>query len=224
MRITAKLFLLFFLSLIYLKTLTAQEIISAKPDLTDPANISHWTLDGSGLWKIDNGQLILYKAGIPAPEGSLRRPSALAIFKTKSMKQVNVEANIQSLVDTATIHRDLEIIVGYESPTRFYYVHLAGTTDKVHNGIFLVDNADRKRIDNGKGIPQLKDKKWHHVQVTRDGDTGKIEVFVDGSKEPVLYAVDKTICCGQAGFGSFDDTGYFKNISINGTVDLSNNN
>jgi hypothetical protein len=107
-------------------------------------------------------------------------------------------------------------VIAYESPTRFYYVHLAGIADNVHNGIFLVNNSDRVRIDSGTGKPQLTDLRWHHVRVTRDGTSGQISVYVDNSKRPVLEAIDTTICCGRVGFGSFDDTGEIRRIAITG--------
>ena len=44
--------------------------------------------------------------------------------------------------------RDVQLILGYQSPTQFYYVHLSAKTDAVHNGIFLVNNADRRRSTN----------------------------------------------------------------------------
>ena len=157
---------------------------------------------------------MLFKAGVPA--GPIRRPAALAILKTKPFRRVTVEADIRSTAPLDTVRRDLDIIVGYESPSRFYYIHLAGISDNVHNGIFLVNNANRVRIDGGKGKPQLVDSTWHLVRVERDGSTGRIEVFMDRSKTPVLEARDTTICCGRVGFGSFDDTGEFRRILIKG--------
>jgi hypothetical protein len=129
---------------------------------------------------------------------------------------VTVEADIRSTAPLDTVRRDLDIIVGYESPSRFYYIHLAGISDNVHNGIFLVNNSNRVRIDGGKGRPQLKDSTWHHIRVERDGLTGQIEVFMDRSRKPALEARDTTICCGSVGFGSFDDTGEIRRISIKG--------
>jgi len=49
-----------------------------------------------------------------------------------------------------------------------------------------------------------------------DGESGSIDVYVDGSKTPVMHAVDRTLTSGQVGVGSFDDTGEFKNIAIVG--------
>ena len=195
------------------QSINAQDIV-IKPNLENSDSLSQWEFIGSGTWQVSNGKLILLKAGIPA--GSIRKPSALAILKTKPFKSVTVEAEIKSTAPLDVIRRDLDIIVGYELPSRFYYIHLAGINDDVHNGIFLVDNADRRRIDSGKGRPQLSDNEWHYVRVERNGKSGTIEVYVDNSKEPVLSANDTTICCGQAGVGSFDDTGEFRNIVITG--------
>ena len=192
----------------------SQQNIIIKPDLSDPSKLINWIFDGSGLLKITDGKLILYKAGIPS--GPIRKPSALAIFKSKPFEKVIIKSEIKSTAADSIIRRDMDIIVGYESSTRFYYVHLAGVTDDVHNGIFLVDNADRRRIDSGKSQPQLKDRKWHNVKVSRDGKSGKINVYFDNSEKPVLEANDTTISSGQVGVGSFDDSGEFRNISIEG--------
>ncbi|MDP2884477.1 MAG: hypothetical protein Q8P51_05575 [Ignavibacteria bacterium] len=192
----------------------SQQRVVLRPELTKPENIEKWIIDGSGSWHTSGGKLVLHKAGVPS--GPIRRPAALAILKTKPFRRVTIEADIRSTAPLDTVRRDLDIIVGYESPSRFYYIHLAGISDNVHNGIFLVNNSNRVRIDGGTGEPQLKDSTWHHVRVERDGLTGQIEVFMDRSKKPALEARDTTICCGRVGFGSFDDTGEIRRISIKG--------
>jgi hypothetical protein len=195
-------------------SVTSQQKSTFKPDLSHSKSISAWILDGSGSWNIEAGKLVLFKAGVPS--GPIRRPAALAILKTKPFRRVTVEADIHSTAPLDTVRRDLDIIVGYESPSRFYYIHLAGISDNVHNGIFLVNNSNRVRIDSGKGKPQLKDSTWHHVRVERDGVKGVITVYVDRGKTPVLEALDTTIPRGQVGFGSFDDTGEFRHIVVSG--------
>src|SRR4029079_5956132 len=89
---------------------------------SDPSHLAEWDLDGSGQWTIANGLLILAKAG--APTGPIRRPAALAILKSPPMARVTVEAQIRSTAALDVVNRDLEIVFGYESPARFYYVHL----------------------------------------------------------------------------------------------------
>lgn len=194
----------------------AQQPMTLRPRLDSAERLGDWTLDGSGSWEIAGGKLVLVKEGTPA--GPIRRPAALAILKSPAFGRVTLEAEIRSTAPPDLKVRDLLLIVGYESPTRFYYVHLSGVTDGVHNGIFLVADADRRRIDDGKGEPQLKDQAWHRARVERDSSTGRIDVFVDGSAKPVLQATDTTIPSGRVGLGSFDETGEFRGITVKGLI------
>lgn len=185
-----------------------------RPKLTAPAAISAWDLDGNGTWQISDGILQLTKAGVPS--GPIRRPAALAILKSDSFKRVSLELELRSLAPVDVQRRDVELVLGYESPTSFYYIHLSAVTDDVHNGIFIVANSDRRRIDSGKGIPHMKDQSWHRVRATRDAASGVIEVYFDDSNTPILSAVDKTIEAGRVGVGSFDDIAEFRNIKVQG--------
>jgi hypothetical protein len=187
---------------------------SLQPKLSEPKDLSQWTIDGSGEWKVENNKLIITKAGITA--GPIRRPAALAILKSDDFQRVTLEVQVKSNAPLETERRDIDLVFGYRSAAQFYYVHLSGVADDVHNGIFVVANADRRRIDTGKGLPQLRDQDWHHVRLVRDGVSGQIDVYVDNSSAPVLSAVDKTFPTGRIGFGSFDDTGEFKSIWIHG--------
>jgi hypothetical protein len=185
-----------------------------RPKLTGPNAISAWDLDGNGSWQISDGLLELTKAGVPG--GPIRRPAALAILKSEPFRRVSLELDVRSLAPVNVPRRDVDLVLGYESRTSFYYVHLSAVTDDVHNGIFIVSNSDRRRIDSGKGVPHMKDQAWHRVKATRDGATGLIEVFFDNSSTPILSAVDSTIAAGRVGVGSFDDVAEFRNIKVQG--------
>lgn len=193
----------------------AQNNFARRLDFATPDVLSELTLDGSGTWEVKDHLLVLSKAGTPG--GPIRRPSALAVLQSEPLVRAVVDVDMRSTAPEEVKNRDLEIIFGYESPSRFYYVHLAGITDPNHNGIFLVDNKDRRRIDDGTTPPQLKDREWHHVRLDRDGSTGRIEIFVDRSKQAALKATDSTIPSGRVGLGSFDDTGEFRNVSVIGS-------
>lgn len=198
-------------------TLTAaQKTFTRSLDFATPDALSKLTLDGSGTWEVKDHLLVLTKAGTPG--GPIRRPSALAVVKSEPLVRATVDVDMRSTAPEEVKNRDLEIIFSYQSPSRFYYVHLAGITDPNHNGIFLVDNKDRRRIDDGTTPPQLKDREWHHVRLDRDGSTGRIAIFVDGSKQAGLQATDSTIPSGRVGLGSFDDTGEFRNFSVTGSL------
>jgi len=194
----------------------AQKAFTTRLDFATPDALGKLTLDGSGTWEVKDQLLILSKAGTPG--GPIRRPSALAVLQSDPLVRATVQVEMRSTAPEEVKNRDLEIIFGYESPSRFYYVHLAGITDPNHNGIFLVDNKDRRRIDDGTAPPQLKDREWHRVRLERDGATGQTEVFVDDAKQPALHATDTAIPSGRVGLGSFDDTGEFRKFSVTGTL------
>ncbi|HXW07097.1 MAG TPA: hypothetical protein VD833_17820 [Vicinamibacterales bacterium] len=195
---------------------TAGQQVTVRPSLEGPERLRDWTLDGTGIWTIANGALVLATAGKPG--GPIRRPAALAILQTEPFTGVTLEAEVRSTAPADLDVRDVLMIVGYESPTRFYYVHLSGRTDAVHNGIFLVADADRRRLDAGTTPPQLKDLAWHRVRVERDPASGRLDVFVNDAGTPVLRAIDTTIRAGRVGVGSFDETGEFRSLVVTGTT------
>ena len=110
----------------------AQGRVSFRPQLTGPDALAKWLLDGSGSWIVIDGKLVLEKAGKPA--GTIRRPAALAILKTDPLQRVTLKAEVRSTAPQDVIRRDVNLVFGYESPSRFYYVHLSGVTDAVHHG------------------------------------------------------------------------------------------
>jgi hypothetical protein len=194
--------------------LAAPGQFSQTADLSSPARLEAWTLDGNGTWAIKDGLLLLEKAGVPG--GPIRRPGALAILQTPALADATLEAEIRSDAPEDVIHRDILLVAGWQSPTRLYYAHLSAVRDGVHNGIFIVDGADRKRIDDESQRPALKDKAWHKVRLVRTAATGRIDVFVDGETSPIMTATDKTIPAGRLGLGSFDDTAAFRAIRVHG--------
>lgn len=185
-------------------------------DLSSADGLRHWTLDGSGAWTIRDGLLLLEKAG--KPSGPIRRPGALAILETPPLGDASIDVELRSDAPEDVIHRDLLLVAGWQSPTRLYYVHLSAIRDAVHNGIFVVDGADRKRIDDASDRPALKDRAWHRARLVRTASTGRLEVFVDGETTPIMTATDRAIPSGRMGVGSFDDTGAFRGISVQGKV------
>jgi hypothetical protein len=194
----------------------APRTIDLRADLSSPQRLDEWTLDGSGVWAIDDGLLVLEKAGVPS--GPIRRPAALAILKTPPLADATLDVEIRSDAPEDVSRRDLLLVAGWESPTRLYYVHLSAVRDAVHNGIFVVDGADRKRIDDRSDRPVLTDRAWHRARLVRTPATGRIEVFVDGESAPIMTATDRSIRGGRMGVGSFDDTGAFRGIRVQGTA------
>jgi hypothetical protein len=189
-------------------------------DLSSPARLeADWTLDGNGEWAIRDGLLALLKPGEPG--GAIRRPSALAILRATPLTDVTIDLELRSTapLPDRTPRRDALVIFGYQSPARFYYVHISAERDPVHNGIFLVADMDRRRIDTRSDRAVLRDTAWHRIRVVREpGNFGRIEVFADGVADPLMRAVDTTFVSGRVGVGSFDDTAEFRSIQVASTA------
>lgn len=192
----------------------ASRPLTFRADLSSAARLEAWTLDGSGAWTIRDGLLLLEKAGVPF--GPIRRPAALAILKTPALGDSSIEAELRSDAPADVIRGDLLLVAGWQSPTRHYYVHLSGVRDAVHNGIFIVDGADRRRIDDKSDRPALTDRAWHTARLVRTASFGRLEVFVDGETTAIMTATDRAIPSGRMGVGSFDDTGAFRGIRVQG--------
>ena len=183
-------------------------------DLAGPAAIEQFDLQEPSAWAVEGGALLLKVAG--KPEGPIRKPARWAIVKSEDWSEVAFGGRVRCDAAVERMGRDVLLFFGYQSPTRFYYVHLSNETTGTHNGIFLVKDADRRRIDEPTGVPKLMDAEWHDVRVVRDPDKGTIEVYFDRDKAPVLTAKDKSLKEGRIGFGSFDDTAAFADIVIEG--------
>jgi len=177
-----------------------------------------WVFEQPSLWNQEEGMLELLAAGTPF-EG-VRRPFSVAhLTGTEELDDFHLTAQVKSTQDPEVIGRDVIIVFGYRSPSEFYYAHLSNDNlAAVHNGIFVVDHADRRRIDDqGQDNPpetRLMDTRWHQVRVDRNTVTGTIEVFLDDLRTPLMTATDTTFRSGAVGFGSFDDTGAIRNIHL----------
>lgn len=177
-----------------------------------------WVLEDSTLWNASDSLLVLLHAGdIPA---DIRRPGSVALMQgTEHLGMFHLRARVRSTQDTTVIGRDVIVVFGYRSPSEFYYAHLSNdNTIMPHNGIFVVDHADRRRIDDqgvvGAPEARLTDQRWHEVRVDRDAEAGTIRVFMDDLWAPLFTATDTTFRSGAIGFGSFDDTGEFQDLRV----------
>ena len=195
----------------------AADLVTVRPTLAPQSLEKDWTLDGTGHWAIREALLALVTAGKPG--GPIRRPSALAIVNGPDLTDTTFEVQVRSTaaLPPVTPRRDALLVVAYQSPTRFYYVHLSAARDDVHNGIFLVNDADRRRIDSRSDVTPLVDQEWHSARLVRTVATGRLEVYVDKRAEPIMIATDTTLEWGRVGVGSFDDTAEFRQVVVTGT-------
>jgi hypothetical protein len=145
---------------------------------------------------------------------AVRSPVNIALIKDKVFTDFVLEAD---LIQTGKEygHRDMVLFFGFQSPTNFYYAHMATAADPNAHNVFIVNGAPRKNfakettkgVNWGLGI-------WHHVKLERTTADGMIKVYFDDMEKPIMVAQDSTFKSGGIGFGSFDDTGRVDNIKI----------
>ncbi len=146
-----------------------------------------------------------------------RSPFHIALLNNKVVTDFQLDVRVLSTHEDYK-HRDACLFFNYQSPTRFYYVHLGKKTDPHANQIFIVNDADRTKISLTTTDGTDWDDQWHNVRVTRNVATGEIQVFFDNMTKPVMTAVDKTFTWGQVGLGSFDDTTDWDDFILKGNV------
>jgi hypothetical protein len=188
-----------------------------------PATPQHWDPLTDDLWAYEGNEVVLTRAG-RNPNDGVRRPFEYAIVsKGPELADVDVRAEVRLDEAVTVSNRDVILVWNYQGPKRFYYAHFSqDNTIYPHNGIFVVDNADRRRIDdqwNGSigAPPAVTDAEWHDVRVQYDADSGEIAAYVDGADEPLMTATDTTFSGGRVGFGSFDNYGRVRHVRVVGT-------
>jgi hypothetical protein len=177
-----------------------------------PKELSEWVFPHAEDWvsKNEDGKTYIHMLR-PRDPGVLRRPLQFA-----RLKNVNV-GSFDLSVKARREGRSMIIVFNYADTLHFYYTHVSrdrGTTQPVHNGIFLVDGAPRRRIAGMEARPALPDTQWHTIRVIRNIKTGLIQVYSDVQEKPLFSVVDHRFTCGQLGLGSFDEAGDFADLKI----------
>lgn len=177
---------------------------------------SQWLFKDPEAWKFEeiDGQRVLsqfQKASSYSPPH--RSPTHMALLKDKKFGSFQLDVKLKSTHEDYG-HRDVCLYFGYQDPARFYYVHMAKEADPRANQIFIVNKADRTKITEKTTEGTDWDEQWHHVRIKRNVESGLIEIYFDDMKNPIMKATDKNFQEGQIGFGSFDDTAAFKELTI----------
>lgn len=182
-------------------------------------NADRWQPSDASAWKVvkegDNYIYSLFKDCDYSPP--VRSPVNFSLIKDVTVSDFVFEAKVKS-TEPEYGHRDICLFFGYQDPSHFYYVHFGSKADANANSIFIVNGEPRISIAETRTEGTKWDDHDHVVRVVRHTKSGKIEVFFDDLKKPVMTATNRTFTRGRLGVGSFDDTGNFDNVRIWGTV------
>lgn len=178
----------------------------------EPTDASAWTSKTAGDTTVYS--LIKKKSDYEPP---VRSPYNRSLRKNIAVSDFILDVDLRSTIPDYN-HRSLCLFFGYQDDSHFYYVHFGKKTDDHANQIFIVNDKPRTKISTKTTPGTNWDDEWHHARIVRDAKSGKIDVYFDDMKTPVMTAVDKTFTSGRVGIGSFDDTGDFDNLKLWGNV------
>lgn len=176
-----------------------------------------WEPTDKNAWKLvnrDGSQVLsLFQQSKYKPE--FRSPLNYTLLKDTPVGDFVLDVKVLSTARDYG-HRSVCFFFGHQNANQFYYVHLAKQQDDHANQIFIVNKAARVKISETatKGTPW--DDAWHQVRIARTIGDGKIAVYFDDMEKPIMTATDKNFTWGKVGLGSFDDTGDFDNVILNG--------
>lgn len=186
-------------------------------DFESPQSINDFEMTDSNAWRFTEGTTgkSIELFGKSKYKARVRSPFNIALLKNVIVGDFILEVDL-SQTGKEYDHRDLCLFFGVNSPTNFYYVHIASKADQYANNIFIVNDEPRKRISTktSKGTNWGKANSWHKVRIERKVVEGSIKIYFDDMSTPIMEATDTHFTEGKIGFGSFDDTGKFDNIKI----------
>ena len=182
-----------------------------------PQSLLDFEMTDNSAWRNgtgdSGGNIELY--GKSDYRARVRSPFNIALLKDVVVGDFVLEVNLaQSGREYG--HRDLCLFFGVNSPTNFYYVHIASVADDHANNIFLVNDEPRVKIasETSTGTDWGKTNSWHKVRIERTIADGAIRIYFDDMSKPIMIATDMHFVDGRIGLGSFDDTGMFDNLKI----------
>lgn len=188
-----------------------EETFEKGMDRWEPTDAKAWridTLDDSHVFALH--QQSKYKP----PH---RSPANIALISDLVVSDFVLDVDVRTTTRDYG-HRDMCLFFGYQDPAHFYYVHLGQKTDDHANQIFIVNDAPRTKISTKTSSGTPWDNDWHHVRIVRQADNGSIKVFWDDMETPVMTATNSVFPSGRIGLGSFDDTGQWDNLRIQGRL------
>ena len=174
-----------------------------------------WEFLDPGTWRVadrDTNKTLEITERSSEYRPPVRSPGHVALIKELALESFDITFRVRSTKDTGN-HRDCCVFFAYQDDQHFYYVHLGAKPDPHSGQIMIVKEAPRLAItDNQSPVPW--DNQWHTVRVSRDADSGTIDVYFDNLSDPLMQVVDKNFGLGRIGIGSFDDLNEFDDVVI----------
>jgi hypothetical protein len=193
-------------------------------DFTTGGSLDRFTFSDEAAWRYGmDEEPVIDEANMPRTYMALhkssqfkpphRSPLSYALVKDLTLTDFDLQFEVAQ-TGRNYAHRDLCFFFGFVDEAHYYYVHLATEPDPNAHNVFLVDGAARRPLCPvpEAGIDWGEPGQWHTVRLCRKGAEGHLQVFFDGGL--THETSDATLPAGRIGFGSFDDTGRIRQLTV----------
>ena len=157
-------------------------------DFEAPTSLAgyEFTRPESWTWTDSDGVGSLELLGKSDYEPPHRSPHSIALIPAITVADFDLEVELLQTGHNYD-HRDMCLFFGFQSPARYYYVHLATSPDENAHNVFKVHDAPRTNLAEvaSEGI-DWGENTWHRVRLERRVEPGTVRVFWDDGAEPVL--------------------------------------
>lgn len=165
-----------------------------------------WEFTDPAAWSVGSEELELHgKSDYRPPH---RSPHSVALLREFEFEDFELRVRARS-TSREYAHRDLVIVFAWRDPAHYAYAHLATQADQNAHHVMLVDGAPRRPVTDERTDGVAWGDGWHDLRVVRRGES--VEVFFD--EERVITATVPP-GPGRVGLGSFDDTGVFRDFTV----------
>lgn len=111
--------------------------------------------------------------------------------------------------------RDLLLLIGWNGPLDYTYIHFSAENSKVHNVIMRVKPDGREQLSHAtQPVPKLLKKDWQTIRVWYDQPSGMLRCYVDDLETPMMTCQVGDLPTGAVGVGSFDDMVEFDDVVL----------
>lgn len=178
--------------------------------------LAGWTARDSSRWESTAGaqpNLKLVTRGNPGP---FRAPLSWIVRpdrKPDGSFLLTARGKCHTSLDVPG--RDLLLIIGWNGPLDYTYIHFSAENSAVHNVIMRVKPEGREPLPHATApVPKLLKKDWQTIRVWYQKTEGMLRCYVDDMETPMMTCRIGALPTGAVGVGSFDDMVEFDDITL----------
>lgn len=175
-----------------------------------------WTPRESSVWVQAGGANPHLKLATRGEPGPIRAPLSWVVRpdqKPEGSFILSARGKCHTSPDVPG--RDLLLVIAWNGPLDYTYIHFSAENSPVHNVIMRVKPEGRTLLAHAsRPVPKLLKQNWQTIRVWYDKAEGLLRCYVDDMETPVMTCRIGELATGAVGVGSFDDMVEFDDITL----------